>query len=229
MRIRSIVIAFIVTTTFALFTDAATITATFDSVAGGGIVVIPSLNGASLGAGLAGQYLWTQNSGTPVLGSTGQFVTFCIELTQDINFNQPPYEYTIADLATAPRPSDTMNPSGMGSAKADQIRELWGQDYSKVVDNSSAATFQFAIWRILYGNSLTLDAGNAGLLATADGWINALDSNGRRADLIALTSPTAQDQITIATPLPSGAWGGLLLIGVLRIFRVRRNARLEGR
>ena len=225
MRITKCVVAVIAATVLAAYSHAATITATFESVGGGGVLVTPSLNGTSIGTGLAGQYFWKQQSGSPVLGNGGNFLTFCIELTQDIDFNQPPYQYSIVDLATAPQPGTYIGANGMGTARADEIRELFGQDLSKVVDTSTAATFQFAVWRILYGSALTLDSANAGRLATADSWIAGLNANGAKASLIALSSPTAQDQVTIATPLPSAAWGGMLLIGFVGFARFCRKAR----
>ena len=222
MQKRLVLLASLMTCALVGITRASSITATFTGVANGGITVTPTLNGAAVGTGLAGQYLWHETAGSPILGNAGDYRTFCIELTQDISSNQS-YTYSVVDLATAPRPGQYVGSSGMGTAKADQITQLWGQDFSKVVDGNTAAEFQFAVWRIVYGQIFGVDSGNAARLAVADSWIGALDPNGARAPVIALSSPTVQDQITVA-PIPSAAWSGLTLIAGLGTFRFCRRA-----
>lgn len=180
--------------------------------------------------GEVGEYEWTQTSPSSAPLATN-FTTFCIEINQDINFNQPPYTYTVASLASAPQPNSPWISGGMGAAKAAQIDELWGQDFSKINNATTAAEFQYAVWYIVYGSELSVDSTNTPLLNTAKTWVSNLNTSGPTADVIALVSgePTnngdAQDQIT-AIPLPSSAYTGLALLGGLGLVAGVRSRRL---
>jgi hypothetical protein len=219
-----------------------TIQATFQSVDYGGTLVTVTLNPVPGGSpyqvtGIAGEYHWQEVAGSsPVLGNNGSFDTFCVELTQDINFNQPPYTYTTTDaLSLAPEPGDGFGP--MGDLKADLIRELWSADIDNVIDNTSATEFQFAVWDIIYGTSLHVDSSNQSLLNAAQGWVSALDQtgNGPQDNVLALTSGGvngAQDQITgspliplVSTaPLPSSVSTSAALLAILGMWvGVRRR------
>ena len=221
------------------------IQATFEGVDYGGTVVTASLDPVPGGSpyqvtGIAGEYHWQEAAGSsPVLGINGSFDTFCVELTQDINLNQPPYTYTTLDaLSSAPQPGDGFGP--MGQTKAELIQELWFADIGKVLDNTSATTFQFAVWDIIYGTSLGVDSTNQPLLDTAKGWVSDLDPNGLgpQDNVMALISGTAQDQITAApltpfvstAPLPSSlpASAVLLVIFCICVGVGRRGAFSRG-
>jgi hypothetical protein len=218
-----------------------TIQATFQSVDYGGTLVTVTLNPVPGGSpyqvtGIAGEYHWQEVAGSsPILGNNGSFDTFCVEITQDINFNEPPYTYTTTDpLSLAPEPGDGFGP--MGVLKADLIRELWFADIDSVVDAPTAATFQYAVWDIIYGTSLHVDAANQGLLNSAEGLVGALDptGNGPQSNLIALTSNGAngaQDQVTGASlspnvppvPLPSTVSATAALLGLLGAWSTLRR------
>jgi hypothetical protein len=221
------------------------ITAEFNSVTDGGVLVTLGLDNGSGDklsvSGYAGEYNWKQLSGSPTLGNAGSFSTFCIEISQDINFGGK-YGYNLVAPSTAPQPSSFWTPAGgMGAADATLIAELWNAHYVSDPNNWSVdgeASFQFAIWDIIYGKELTISGygpANDGAkvsndATTAMDWVNALptDGSGAQANLIALTSngttnpnPNSQDQITgspyspptpTAAPLPGTAKMGLILL-----------------
>jgi hypothetical protein len=110
----------------------------------------------------------------------------------------------------------------MGLTKANVIGELWAKYYNTVGNsNVNGAAFQLAIWKIEndWGSATAFDnfgVGNfqasattgtpgADALGTATTWLDYLNThNGLpQANLVALTNPTAQDQVIEVTPEPS--------------------------
>jgi hypothetical protein len=230
-----------------------TIVAKFDSVAHGGVAATLNLNDhaghSTTVSGYVGEYLWTQTGGTPTLGSAGSFATFCVEITQDINFGGS-YGYDLIPVGSAPRPSSYWTPvGGMGGTDATEICQLWAAHINDVTTADTAAAFQFAVWQIIYGNELTITPYQTSQqsefttdIALADSWRTGLSGAG--ANLIALSSnytdspnPNSQDQITVSpyptpsptpVPLPATANAGLALLagaGLILSFRFRRSDR----
>jgi hypothetical protein len=105
---------------------------------------------------------------TPLLPSSSEFLTFCVELTQFITLSSStPYTYQITDLATAPQggmlggsaPPGSGN--SMGPVGAQMIEALWSKYYSSIGTNSLiAGQFQLAIWKLEYDHAV-LDAMSA--------------------------------------------------------------------
>jgi hypothetical protein len=175
------------------------------------------------------------------------FTTFCIELTQDVSPGNV-YTYQLTALANAPSPGTVpaqANPpqAGMGTIKADAIEELWGQDHSSIGSNgTNGAAFQLAIWKIEYdwgtANFDTFAAGNfqatgnATVISQAKTWLDAVKNNPNSAptaNLIALSNPSIQDQVTelpgsvqpdLAAPAPPSLYlaviGACILLWCLR-------------
>lgn len=175
-----------------------------------------------------GQYNW-QRTGGDTNQIKSNFWTFCIELTQNISANVN-YNYDIAMLADAPLPGvGTGSTTGMGDGKADLIRELWGRQAGNLgADARNASAFQLAIWEIVFDYTDTSPgtrnvttgafylrnintADEIYVRNTANAWLQSLDGTGPfEYNLIALTSPDRQDQLTLATPSP----GSFALAGV---------------
>jgi hypothetical protein len=192
---------------------------------------------------IAGPQMWQQTGGTLALPSVN-FLTYCVEITQDVMLTNPATSYTFytGSIDTAPTPGDMVpGGPGMGLPKSVLIQELWARHYGDVTDATSGAAFQVAIWDIVYDADFNLGAGNfkasgnlnvTNLAAT---WLTDVNTNATpytTPNLIGLKSDSAQDQITLGlppvgappvTPLPSTAAGAALLLGGAMVARSRRR------
>jgi hypothetical protein len=222
--------------------QAGTITAELTGTTNNGAPTV-SINDGSGSATLtpynfAGYINWTLKSNNSSSAILPTFNSFCIELTQDVNIGGT-YTYAIAALEDSPSPGSaaTGGPSGMGSVKADALRRLWGGFYSDTMSKNDAAAFQLAIWKIEYdGIASTISDfshGNFRASSTTSAVIttatqlynnvvtNVYDESLAASNLIALSDPVLQDQITytgnspgiLGTPEPStlclGVIGGV--------------------
>jgi hypothetical protein len=155
----------------------------------------------------AGVSNWTRsatNPGTPTPG--GKFGTFCLEPDQEFPSGTK-VAYTVIDLDSDPASGP------MGATKANAIRELWGRFRSTIgTDGAKAAAFQIAVWEIVTDSGRNLSSGifragtaNASEIAIknqAQSWLNQINGTGPKANLLALSSPTDQDQVfEIPTPV----------------------------
>jgi hypothetical protein len=190
---------------------------------------------------IAGELNWTTVSGVP--GLSNQFVTFCIELNQPITtkpgMNQ--YTYNVAPLEDGGLPGlgygGPGNNGPLGTTKANEIRQLWGMHYGDVTDVVTAAAFQITIWEIVYGPYFTPIADNvpgdpiigtdgAAAIALAASWLADVQTPNPSVyenNLMALTSPTAQDQIVLIAPVPAPGGFTLAAIGAIALLGYRRR------
>lgn len=183
-------------------------------------------------SGGVGGYQW-QQVGTPDSRFATNFLTYCIELTQFISSTNNPFTYQVVNLTSAPDPG--LGVGHLTGAGADTLRELWGQDIGTVHDADTAATFQFAVWRVVYGTELSSNSTNSHgqyyldhgtTHGVADNLLRGLSSTGATADLFALSSANYQDQITgVPVPLPGALRAGLALLCGLGMWRMVRSRR----
>ena len=171
-----------------------------------------------------GEVNWTLSSNTSNIVLPTHFVTFCIELGQDISTGTP-YQYSVVTVDKAPQPgsSQTGNGNGMGTYKAGEIAKLWGAYYSSIGNSGDmAAGMQLAMWKIEYdwsssSQSTSFSSGNFQATDTSNNaitdatnmlkYVIAHDNTLQGApNLWALSSGNAQDQIVQALPVPSSAW-----------------------
>lgn len=201
-----------------------TVTATFNGVNPGSNGSFTLDGGANWGAtGAAGQFNWTRTGGS-YAGAQGEFMAFCTELTEHVGGGGS-YTYEVKPLELAP---DSLG--GMGAAKADLIRELFGRFYSPAFGTALSAdratAMQLSIWEIVYENHHGLDLSNgaaqftndnAAAFTLAQSYLAALDGTGPR-DLTVVTMSAAgvQDQII---PAP----GSLALVGLGALVAKRRR------
>ena len=193
---------------------------------------------------IAGPQMWQQTGGTITLPSVN-FLTYCVEITQDVMLTSPAtsYAFYTGSINTAPTPGDQVpGGPGMGLAKSVLIQELWARHNADITDATSGAAFQVAIWDIVYDADFNLGAGNfkasgnLNVTNLASTWLTDVNTNGSAyttPNLIALKSDTAQDQITLGpppvfgppseTPLPSAAAGAVALLGGAMLTRSRRR------
>ena len=114
---------------------------------------------------------------------TNEFLAFCVE----------PYQFLANSTAydLVPLSQGTNSIGGMGGAKANLLRELFGRfapsgGSSASMTRDDAAAFQVAIWEIVTDTSLSLTGGNFTMLSSsnatifnrAQGWLDALDGTG---------------------------------------------------
>jgi hypothetical protein len=190
----------------------------------------------------AGFYNFTRTGGDYEDSLSGAFTSFCIEINQPVRATRS-YNYDVIELAEAPFPGVGVGAGdglGMGLDKATDIQRLWAKYYDEIGSSSlHAAAFQIAIWEILYDDERSLSSGNFQArypslepVVIAQGWLNDLSWSGALPNLLALSSPTAQDHVFLGPgfngsepniiPLPASIWGGAALLALMVGYRVRR-------
>ncbi len=239
---KSIVIAILLgalLTVGTLTANAGTIQATVVNLISYGQVDVSLNSGNTWSGDYAGNIMMKRIGGTSaieLLPDPVNFVTFCIEPRENISLGQT-YTWEVEPLSRG-----TTSIGGMGTVKAELVRELIGREYSvwgSALSNLRAAAMQVAIWEIVEENSgsLNVQTGNmrfrngslATMLDVAQQMLDALDGTGPKPRyLYALTNPTQQDIFGMAipngvpdteTPEPAtyAMFGvGLLLLGAFR-------------
>ena len=145
------------------------------------------------------------------------FKAFCIDLNQTIGLGNT-NTFSKNAVETAPIPG-----GGMGIAKADLLRELWGRHFLGINSNVKGSAFQIAVWEIVFDNGLDLSsgqiqvAGNASVLAQAQAYMSSLTGDGAYfAPVYALSSNSTQDML-VPTP------GAIALMGMGGLLAARRR------
>jgi len=166
-----------------------TITVNFDNVDPGRAVSV-RLGSTNIDT-RAGLFNFDRVSGSTAFGN--RFQSFCIELDAPIGSN--PITFDI---------------NALSGPKAARISEFWGENFGKIGTNADlAAAFQLGLWEIIYDNTADLGGGNfrvnsapVAALSAAQSWLGQVNGSGTFASgLVTLSSPTAQDQITVV-PVP---------------------------
>jgi hypothetical protein len=188
-----------------------------------------------------GEFSFTRTGGTEIGALSGTFFAFCIEPREFVSQGTT-YTYDFSYLEQG-----TTNIGGMGAAKADLLRELFGRyypDFSVTLDAEHASALQIAIWEIVRETSgtLSVSSGNisfrnpadAPALALAQTYLSSLDGTGPKlTNLYALDNVGAQDVIvqvtgslqTFQAPAPEPATlatMGVALIAISLMLRRRR-------
>lgn len=202
------------------------IQARFDSVSPSQSVKYSTNGGDNYSTTTAGSFNWTRMGGDYAgPGADGSFLSYCIELSQHISYGQT-YSYETRALEASPQPG-----AGMGIARANLLRELWGRFHDGVTSNSTAAAFQLAVWEISHDDGLSLSSGSTtfqnlgSYFGVAQDWLDSLDGTGPMADLLVMSHSSKQDQV-FEIPNPASA-AMLMMAGVCGAATRRRRNQLD--
>jgi hypothetical protein len=204
---------------FAKNAKATSITGTLETVSPYAFPTIYLQGEGDLSGGV-GQIQW-QGVSTNAAPFNGAFDTYCIDLIQDIYFGST-YTFTEGALSSGPNPGAYPDgqTGGMGTAKADEIDELFGSDYSATLASGQTGdddreAFQLAIWSIIYNNDTSVSNTSdpfyvvsgidANAISTANSWlVEAADPANQDLDatnVIGLFAENgAQDQVALGGP-----------------------------
>lgn len=157
-----------------------------------------------------------------------QFRTYCLEPTQEIEFDDNPpdtngVEYAPQALTTTP---------GLSALEASRLEILWANAFAdSQTSNVKAGAFQIIIWELVRDDDFNLTAGLTRLSTTnalsmqitaqANTWWNNIIGGTwtNSTPLMALTSPSSQDLIV---PVPTPGAAALGVVG-LAMFGIRRR------
>jgi hypothetical protein len=216
---------------------AATVTVHFDQIFTPEYIDRTVDNGANWYTTDTGLFKFTRTGGTFSGFQNTPFFAFCIEPREFVSVGSN-YTYTWSHLWEG-----TTNIGGMGVAKANLLRELFGRYFpvfTDPIDNVHASALQIAVWEIVRETTGTLDVYNGTVryrnatdvpaLQLAQTYVQSLNGSGPMlSNVFALTLVGAQDLIVqdrnlqdAPVPEPTGtAAAGLLLIGVALFRRAR--------
>lgn len=178
---------------------------------GNGLSAVVQYDDDTIGSGVTGAGLF-HLTGTPGLG---EFVAFCVELTQQLN---NPQDYNV-------------NPGLFSAAKVADISKLFGSalmggTMENVFDTAAeAAGFQIALWEVVYETGSSYDMAAGSFKASGFGSNTALNdavndkaaeylggmANASMPQLLFLENDEYQDIVTVV-PLPAA--GFLLAFGI---------------
>ena len=155
-------------------------------------------------------------------GANGQFVAYCIELFQSITWGET-YDFETRAPENSPVPGE-----GMGAPRAAALAELYGRFYvPSFATRDEAAAFQIAVWELVHDDGRDLTDGliqvqDTGLwYGIAQGWLDFLDGQGPRLELLGMTHLLKQDHIIV---IPSPAAVSLFACaGIIGLSRRRRT------
>jgi hypothetical protein len=218
--------------------------ATLNSVSGQNVPLEVTLNDSALGiageVGYVGQQNYKASNGAT-------FATFCVDIVGNVNVGGT---YTFQQASSLSSLPPTINGgNGMGTTVASRISSLYAYALNNnlLSTNVEIASFQVAIWDLIYGSGLSVQDNQGGtIVAGANALLAANYSSTAGVGLLGYelfnlnsngstnyNSP-AQDQVALETTmkddgLVAPAPAGLVLVvsGFLPLFAFRRRLRTQ--
>ena len=217
------------------------VTAEFDGFALGGLGFTYSLDGSSPINTSAGMFRWTDTQ------TNETYETFCIELKQYLRYDAITYD--LVDASTAPYPGRDVNSDGipdnndsgengaMGVDRALLLNNLFYLYRDSVVDTTTSAAFQLAVWEVVFDEGVSLSDDSFQIAARsqtntqqnnavslAQEWLNSLNVEGGQANIVAWSNKRWQDQVTTTVvPTPTAIGGSLAMLALLGAGARRRR------
>lgn len=156
-------------------------------------------------------------------GAYVRLLAFCLQPEATLTkFDNP---YTAVSLGSSAVVGD-----------ADGIAKLWAAYRGSVVDDTSAAAFQLAVWELAYDGDTNLSTGDfmsvtaSAALTLANQWLASLSGlTAKASNLLVLTDNSNSNlgdkqDLLIQTPIPGTL--GLLGLGLLGLGGLRRKAKV---
>lgn len=174
-------------------------------------------------------------------GPSQSYLAYCVDLFQGIAFNTG---YNTFSLVAPDANLSNSKLAWFTSAKATDMSKLFTEAASKVVDTTTSAAFQLAVWAIEYESSTngyslgkimtgttafaTATDGSAAETAAitqANNWLAGMTTFASNYDIKVEYDPSIQDQVVATKKVPEPAGYALVgtALGLLALSR-RRNA-----
>jgi hypothetical protein len=174
-------------------------------------------------------FSFTRTGGTHPGDPLGTFDAFCIEPREFVSPGST-YTYNVGDLSLG-----ATNIGGMGAAKADLLRELYGRFhpwFGSPLDLVTAGALQIATWEIVREDSGTLhtstgttrfrNPSSQAALDLAQTYLSAIDGTGPRLQNVLAGYWVGDQDIVFQTPEPVGL--AAIGLGFLALaWRLRRK------
>lgn len=194
----------------------------------GAVAVTDSSDASNNFGGLAGEFdgtfVGTSNLrvGSPEAASSASFNAYCAEISQGFGFGIP-YDYTLVSGA-----------GYFGATKASNLSRLFRAAEGFVIDGTTSAALQAAIWEIIYEKAPTfsLAAGNftgtgdAAAFGTVNSFLTNLSSYSDAFYKIEVLTNGIQQDFVVPTLVPEpGTWALLAAgLGAIGLVARRRKA-----